>query len=92
MKKLGSIYNGKTDTLIHVFQDTYNPKKFWLVKKSKSRHYWYRRLIDAVNRDCYLGGELVDVYDSRNACNSKWTRTTRSHLEDVGIIDKQTVI
>lgn len=36
MKKLGSIYNGKTDTLIHVFQDTYNPKNFGQSRNRKA--------------------------------------------------------
>lgn len=83
MKKLGTIYNGKTGFTVLVFKDSYNPRKIWLVERSKSGHYYYKQIIDDGLACCYLGKRLVAVHDKYN---TKWIRTTKKHLIDIGIL------
>ena len=84
MKKLGEILDNRTNTIIHVYQDAYSPIKVWCIKVSGG-HY-YKQMINAIVTGSYLNGRLVALNDSHNVCNSKWTRTTKRNLIDIGII------
>ena len=84
-QKIGEIYNSKQNTMVHVFKDAYNEWKVWCIKVNNG-HYYVRQMYNAVNRDCYLNGRLVAIYDSGNPNNTKWERTTKRQLVEQGFV------
>lgn len=47
---------------------------------------YYKQVINAIVSGSYFNGHLVVLNDSHNVCNSKWTRTTKRHLIEIGVI------
>lgn len=75
----------KSNVVIYVYQDVFNPTKIWCIKVSCG-HYYYKQMINAIVSGSYFNGHLVALNDSHNVCNSKWTRTTKRHLIETGVI------
>lgn len=76
MKMIGSfLCHGKN---IWIFQDCFNNKKKWLVKRTLCGHYYFGQIIN----NTHMQGKIVA------ANTGKMIRTTKRHLKEIGIIWK----